>query len=632
MQWIRKVGAALLIAAVMLGAPSAAYAEEPTTLTNNFQDLAGVVNNDAAALAAVQEVPGNDLWIVVVPDFGGIEAQTWAERTAAQSKLQQYDGLVAISVNGKEIGFYAGGTGITKTLLQQAAGDQRVRDALHNGEWDKGVQLIATNVKTLLSGGSIASKTPLYVLLGVVFLVGIALIVSANRKAKKKAAADARSLHELATQAGAELVQVDDAVRSASAELEFARAEFGLQATQEFAASLEQAKQNMQQAFSLRTLLGDEHPETPAQQRQMNTQILQLASATRRTLEAQEKGFSELRNLAARVEDKVAQLETRRHEVAQQLPLAQAKLENLSLSYSEAMFHSLSTYPDQVNKLLESVSKSLDQAREEIAHNDRNSAVEFTKLAEGTLENAVRMLARVDSAPQLLEKATAQLSANIHSLSADVEDARRLGAGDAAIASAQQAAQEALHAAQSGTAQDVLALNERLESAEATLDQALAGVREREQVELKQLQSAAAAKASAQAVIDEAESFINGYRSGVGPDARTYLARARTEFSQALHAPLEQQTPLFRGAASLAKQAITTARNSLENDRRSGSDDSGMGSFLAGMVISSVLNGVGRGFNNNFGSGNFGGGGFSGGNFGGGGFSGGDSGSGRIGF
>ncbi|MDD7465715.1 MAG: TPM domain-containing protein [Actinomycetaceae bacterium] len=624
MKLLQKFAALLFVAVVtaaaVVGTPTVAHAEEPMELTSNFEDHADVVKDDAATLAAVEEVPGKDLWVVMVNNFSGTEAHAWAKRTTQLSGLQKYDGLVAISVEGSEIGYEAGGTGITKNLLEKALSDKRVADAFRAGDWDKGVRQIASNVKTLLQGGSIESKAPLYVLFVLALAVGVVLIVIVRRNAKRKAQADAESLRKLATRASSELVQVDDAVRSASAELEFARAEFGLQATQEFAASLEQAKENMQRAFSLRTLLGDEHPETPAQQRQMNTQILQLADSTRKELQAQEKGFSELRNLAARVEEKVAQLETRRSEIAHQLPLAQAKLDNLALSYPTSMFHSLNSYPEQVEKLLEGVQTSLTQAREQIARNDRNSAVGYAKLAEGTLDNAARMVARIDSAPQLIEQAQAQLTANIQSLSSDVADAQRLGAGDHAIASAQRAAQEALEAARSSAGQDLLALNERLESAEANLDRALTGVREQEQVAIKQAQAINAAKASAQARIDEAEGFINSYRSGIGPDARTYLARARTQFAQALSAPPPQQEQLFRSAATLAKQALTAAEKSIERDHRGQSGDSGMGSFLAGMVISSVLNGTNRGS----------GGGFSGGSFGGG--FGGGSGGGRIGF
>lgn len=628
MQRMYKLAATLLIAAAMIGTPAVAFAEEPTELTSNFQDLAGVVKDDAATRSAIEEVPGKDLWVVVVKNFGGTDAYTWAQRTAQKSGLQQYDGLVAISAEGSDLGYQAGGTGITASLLKEALSDKRVLDAFHNGEWDAGIQRLAANVKTLLEGGSIASKTPLYILLAAALVVVVLLVIILRRNAKKKAQADAESLRELAARASSELVQVDDAVRSASAELEFARAEFGLQATQDFAASLEQAKQNMQQAFSLRTLLDDDHPETPAQQRQMNTQILQLADSTRAALQAQEKGFSELRNLAARVEEKIAQLETRNSEITHQLPLAQAKLDNLALSYPEAMLRTLNSYPDQVAKLLDGVQTSLAQAREHIAHDDRNSAVSYAKLAEGTLESAAQMVSRIDAAPQLIEQAQSQLAANIQSLSSDVADVQRLGAGDTTILDAQRTAQAALDAAQNAAAQDLFALNERLEDAEAHLDRALAGVREQEQVALKQAQAISAAKATAQARIDEAEQFITSYRSGVGPDARTYLARAHTQFAQALSAPAVQQEQLFRSAASLAKRALSAAEQSIESDHHGQSGDSTMGSFLAGMVISSVLSGMSRGPGSTFGGGgNFGGGGFGGGNFGGGG-----AGGGRIGF
>ncbi|XCB30801.1 hypothetical protein RQN30_05440 [Arcanobacterium hippocoleae] len=97
---------------------------------------------------------------------------------------------------------------------------------------------------------------------------------------------------------------MDDSVRSAAAELEFARAEFGIQATQDFESALRNAKQALDRGFALRRLLEDPDPETPAQQRQMNNEILDLVSQAQTVLTRQQKGFNKLRDLAARVDQK----------------------------------------------------------------------------------------------------------------------------------------------------------------------------------------------------------------------------------------------------------------------------------------------------------------------------------------
>lgn len=604
--------------AIIGGTPGTAWAEEPGALTSNFEDHAGVVKDDAAALAAVMKVPGHDLWVVLVKNFNGLDAQDWAQQTYTASHLQSYKTLVAIATEDSEIGYWAYDDGISEDVLQQAFTNNgnELLELFKQGKWDDGVQLLGSNVATLMAGGSIASKTPTYILAVVVLLIIIAVIVLVRRHRKQQATASAKSLQELANKASSELLQVDDAVRSAAAELEFARAEFGLQATQNFASTLQEAQASMQQAFTIRTLLGDEKPETPAQQRQMYTQILQIVDKTRTALAAEEENFTKLRNLAGHIAEKLAELEQRSQEVTASLPLAQAKLEALSLSYSQASFRSLTAYPAQVTELLASVKSALSAAHDEVTQGKRNAAVPYAKLAEGTLDNAAKLIAKIDAAPQLLAQAKAELAQRIASLSADVGDAQRLGKGDPTIAGAQAVAESTLGKAHATDA-DLLEINEQLADAEADLDAALASVRAQEEVRQKLAQTVSQAQARAKSAIEEARNHINLYRAGIGVEERRSLALAEEAYARAGQLPLEEQEAAYRNARLLAHSAASIYRFD-DNHNRSGGID--VGSMLAGMAISSVLNGLssrghGGGFSGGFGGG-FGGGGHTGGRIG----------------
>ncbi|WP_353065292.1 TPM domain-containing protein [Arcanobacterium hippocoleae] len=84
-----------------------AFAEEPFALSSNFIDSAKAVKDDSALLAKITEVPGADLWVVLVKDFSGMDAQDWVKQTFNLTGLQKYDGLVAISTTTRELGFYA---------------------------------------------------------------------------------------------------------------------------------------------------------------------------------------------------------------------------------------------------------------------------------------------------------------------------------------------------------------------------------------------------------------------------------------------------------------------------------------------------------------------------------------------
>ena len=593
--------AAIVAMTAMLAAPGVAWAEEPATLRSNFEDHAGVVKDTAAVTAAVKEVPGDDLWVVIVKDLNGMDAQDWAHQAFMASGLQKYDGLLVISVGTSELGAWAGRDeaysgevdAVTTGVLDEATNDA-VLNLFGDGDWDGGVIMLADHVAQLERGESITSNAPAFGGLAVVLAIVVVIVIVVKVRGKKQAKKDAVSLAELAKQAGSELVQVDDSVRSAVQELEFARMEFGLQSTQDYAAALEQAKANIQKAFSLRTLLGDENPETPEQQREMNQQILTLVGATKAALAEQEKAFSELRDLAGRVEEKVAELQTRSGEVRAQLPLTKSKLENLGLHYAPSMFSSLTSYPEQVVTLLENVDKSLADAQAQIAQGEKNEAVGYVKLAEGTLNNAAQLLVKIDEAPQLLEKAQQDLARNIESLSSDVKDAERLGKESAAISAAANTARDALAEANASSGKDLLLLNEKLEDAEANLDAALSSVREAEEARIKAQQNADKARQQANAAINAAEDSINRYRSGVNADTRTYLARAKSAYAQGLQAEGEEALRHFRSAKDLAKNAInSTSRDIRQSSSSSGGSD--MGGVLAGMVISSVLNGISSG-------------------------------------
>ncbi|WP_204398317.1 TPM domain-containing protein [Arcanobacterium pluranimalium] len=645
MKLLQKITAATGLCLGILSVPGLAYAEDPVALDSNFQDLADVAKDDAAILSTLNKVPGKDLWIVVVKDFSGLDAQDWAHQTFIKSKLQKYDSLIAISVNTSELGAFSGGAGLTKTQLKEAT-TKSVLASFHEGKWDDGLQELADNGLKLANGQSLGNGGMIGagVLIGGAAVVGGGIYAWSRKKRKQSAAAQAQDLAKLSQHASSELIKTDDDVRSAVAELEFARAEFGTEATKDFEAVLAQAQTAMQKAFAIRTTLDDPDPETPAEQYAMNNEILQLVEQAQANLDSQKQSFSELRNLASRVEEKLSEITTRAQEISEQLPLVNAKLEHLALSFNASLLSSLRTYPEQITTLLTSVSKTAEQVQNQINAGKKTSAVPYLQLAEATVNQAAAMIKRIDDAPTLLGQAQERLHANIESLSSDVSDAQRLGAGDARIAAAKDRAQAVLAKAQSSADIDVLAINEELQSAEAEIDLALMHVREAEENRNRLAAHADSLRAQAQAAIDEAEDFINTYRSGVDHTARTHLARAKEIMirNQGSNAPLEQQLSELEQARDLASRALRVAQQSVEafNGGGMGSpvfgrgNSMGGGNFLAGVILGSILNGHSN--NGGFGSingGNIDFGGDSDISFGGGGFDfGGDGGGFREGF
>lgn len=612
---ISHIGAGFFAALALISTPQIAFAEEPIKATEYLTDSADVIADETKVAAAIEDVPGKDLWVMTVKNLNGMDAEKWAKQSYRKSELQSYDGLVVISVETSEVG-YAGnsGSGVTQEILDTAL-NEAVLNLFNAGKWDDGVILLAENVHTLVDGGSLNSLglAPMAGIAGGAVVVGGGIWIFSRRKKKQSAAAEATELRKLSEKASSELLSVDDALRSAAAELEFAKAEFGLQATQDFAAALENAKQAIDRGFALRRLLDDPEPETPQEQREMNTEILNLASAANDALAKHQAGFNQLRDLAARVDQKVPELATRVHELKQQLPLVASKIDHLALKYPETMLTALRSYPAQIETLLQAVNDSLAQAKEKLAQSARNEAVPYTKMAEETLSQAAALYTRIDSAPSQLGAAKERFKSNIASLSSDITDADRLGNGNPAIENAKATAQALIKRVKTAENPDYLALNEELQATEAQLDSALQQVRADEEVRTRLSKNVTAAMHSANTAINEADESINRYRAGVNANARTLLARAKEYYTRAENAPLAEQITLYQQAHAAARQSMAAVEQSLSSPHRSQSGVNG--DFLAGMIISSVLDGI---FDNDH-RGGFGGfGGFGGGDFGGG--------------
>ncbi len=610
MKLLKKIAAVVTLTFGLLAAPSFASAEDVQALSSNFQDSAGVIKDDTAIRESLNKVPGKDLWVVVVQDFGGMDAEEWTKQTFIKSKLQKYDALLAVSVGTSEIGAHSGGAGLTKTQLKQAYTDS-VKSKLHDAKWDEGVGEFVDNAAALANGHSIDNSSAIGTgaLIGGALLVGGGIYGFSRVKRKRTVAQEAEDLAQLSQRASSELIKTDDDVRAAVAELEFARAEFGTEATKEFSEVLAQAQAAMQRAFAIRTTLDDPDPETPEEQRALNSEILQLVEQAQHNLESQKQSFGELRNLAARVESKIVEVEERHKEIGEQVPLLQAKLDHLSLSYNAAMLTSLQSYPEQLATLLQSASATVAQAREQVANGKKNAAVQYVQLAESTVNQAAVMIKRIDDAPKLLGQAQERLHANIASLSSDVADAERIGGGDPAINEAKIEAQAVLAKAKENKNLDVLAINEELQSAEAKIDFALMGARAAEENQKRFAGHVQTMQAQAQAAIDNAEDFINAYRAGITHNARTYLARAKELMVQAQNSagPLEQQLAQYEEASKLAERALRSAQSNVQVTN--GNGFGGGGNLLTGILLGSILSGHS---NSSFGGGGFGDGGFGG--------------------
>jgi hypothetical protein len=110
----------------------------------------------------------------------------------------------------------------------------------------------------------------------VVFVLGV---VGFRRLGARREARDVVAVRALETSAKARLVHADEAVRDAEQEVRFAEAQFGAETARELAATVEQARGWLREAFLLQQRLDDAEPGTAAQRRTWSARIASLCDS-----------------------------------------------------------------------------------------------------------------------------------------------------------------------------------------------------------------------------------------------------------------------------------------------------------------------------------------------------------------
>lgn len=627
---------AAALAATFLFAPWGA----PEQLNSSVTDHIGALGSSEAAVQqaidSLKDATGYDLFVVYTDTFDTTTATDWADETAELSSMGLNDVLLAVAVEDRS---YA--TSVAQdfplsdsTISSILATD--VEPRLSNDDWAGAAVAFAQGLQggTSAADDAAGSGFPWWILVAGAVLV-VVVIWLVRRRRQPSATGAATTLEGREKQAARALVQLDDAVRSAQEELGFAQAQFGLQATQEFTATLASAQADTTAAFQLRKQLDDSEPETATEREQMVAQILALTERATKNLAAQQQAFAALREQQQHAGDVVTQMRTRVSEVRGRVPGAQSMLTSLQAQYPAATLASVSGNVTQAQSLLDSADAALTAADERLAADDKAAAVGNARIAEQAITQADSLLAAVTTATTDIAAARASLPQRIASLQSDVDDADRLASGDTAVARSRATAVGAIaagKAAESGG--DPLTAAAALQTAETELDQLLSSYRQAAEVQQRYAAQAADTLARAQQRVDQVNTFIASNRGALDTQPRTliseaarYLALAQAETDAA------KQLEYATAAERLANQALQAAQQQRDNfpwNSSSGGRNSGVdvGSLILGGILSQTLNSGRRG-----GGGFPGGGGFTGGGFpGGGGFGGGHGGSSGRGF
>ncbi len=610
----RAIVVLLLLAVSTLAFASGAHADSPLDVRGEITDNAGVLSpSDEAtvqkALDDYHDKTGFQLFVVYVKSFDGLSGPEWADQTATKSGLGTTETLLAVAVHDRKFGTSVPNEHPISDSDFASIETNEIEPALSNEDWP-GAAIAAADG---YSAAAQSSGPPWgAIVIGVVVVAGGGALVVHRLRRKYDDTHVVLDEHgqpidplsrlstdELNKLSSAALVDIDDALKTSEQELGFAEAQFGKDATREFAAAIESGHASVKEAFGLRQKLDDSEPETEAQKRQMNSEIIRLCREVSSSLDEQVDTFDELRDLQAKAPQVLEDVEQRAGEILTRLPGARTVLAQLAAAHPDTSLASIENNADQAESLISAAREQVAHGTEALTTDDRAMAVTHARAAEDAVGQASTLLDAIAAADSDLRAAPTKIAERLTSLQLDVDDAARLATGDPAVTQAAVAATTAIAYAQQAD-HDPLAAVAGLESAEATLDERLAPLRaaaaEADKARIALTESVGRVTSRVKGVAN----FIETRRGAVGAEARTRLSEATRHLDRAqqvLTDDPEESLLALQKAESFVNQAEQLARKDVGTWERSQRQSSGgAGGGLNSMVLGGILiNAMGRG-------------------------------------
>ena len=594
---IRRFSLIAVLTAILLALGLPALAASPMSISDSVTDPDGWLSSadrstiESATSRAASS--GKPVKVVVVANFSGTDAESWCQQTVERSSLTNgtvvyviaYDQRrdAACSFNGPSSSSLQGAVRASEKQLTPnpltssavANGVNAFVNTLLNGTSNSGSS--STNPSYSSNPGATDDDVRPLVGMSVMFLllvggviaiaIGVARSSRRNRLAAQQAAqVDAESAARAAQEANRQLLSADEQVRTATDELNYARAQFGLNSTDEFARAIEAGKAAVSRGFSAQAQMNS--ATAPAEQLRLATAIMRDLGANMNPLSTIQASFATKRAEQASLPERIAEARERLAEELTGLERAKSELSSISTLYPAQMLASLQDNPEQAEALLTSARSALDTA-EASAPNDRAHATSALDTALRALTMANHQTDAIFSAKSDLDAIRDRLVAAISSISSDITDVNELNTDPAVFNPLVADAHAAIAEAQAALANtgDPLAALEHLRMSEATLDAALEPLRTKEEAYEKARTAAEAQISLADSAVSQAERYVQGRRGAIDLELRSTLNNAET--------------------------ALSTARRSLEDDPEAASTHAMNARALADSVMATPIQNFG---------------------------------------
>jgi uncharacterized membrane protein YgcG len=619
----RVVAPATLALALLAVAVIPASAEPPPALEGPVTDHAGVLDEAevAAAIERTLDEHGVQVWVLFVESTDGQPATDYASETFRINSMGADDVLLLVAIDDRTDAIWVadGLDGITPDEVDEIISGE-LEPRLRDGDFTEAAvatvealgQANSTSEEPIPpaepeptpapqadGGGALGFLLPLLVIGAI---VGGVLLVARAVRARSAGEERNRRTGALAREANELLISTDERIRDAGQEVDFVEAQYGPAEVDPLKQAVAQARDELRAAFGVRQRLDDAEPETPEAREQMLREIVERLTRANAALDAQTERIQRLRDLERDAPATLAALPERIGAVEERLPAGEAALAALG-RYAPSATQSVRGNVVEARKGLAGASEAVTAGTAALQAGDTAKAASATRLALEGVTGATGLLDGIDRLGASIAAAEQELPAELRETETDLADAVEAAGAEpaSAVATRLDAAQRALadaRAAASAAPADPAAALSKANEAHRLADEVLAAAREQAAAKQRLAASASASIRTAAAAVDRAGDFIATRRPGVGRAARTRLAEAERNLTDAQ--ALERTDPAMAAQAAGRAERMANEAYSLADDDFNDWDNGGpgwgqrrgSGGDVAGAILGGILGGI----------------------------------------
>ena len=608
MSRIRRLGVAAIMMVAMLVSGAPAFATEPLTTSGHVTDPDGFLSDEQRETI---ETPAKSFYstyttyidVAVIPNFSGQEPSAWCKAALKQSRSAQQGILYVVAykdgTNVSCAGVELAKDSSTRPMLDGAlraahkdhkttpltpeeavAGsrtfiislrsdyDFRARNAAENSKRrqaeekrreeekkeeakrNRGANIIISAVIVI----AIVSNLWVWIRKQREYEYGEPPTVDVDEEPTPIVDTVRRDALRAAAEARRRLSEAEEQVRAAEEDWNFARAQFGSAAAEEYGRRLEAAKAAIARGFDTHKQI-EQTPDSHAKRR-LATTITEDLDKNLPPLQDARKEFAAQREKRSSLPTQLADARERLVEELADLDRSKEELSSIAGLYTESMLASLQDNPQRAEQLLESARAALETAGAHI-DTDATRAASALDTAQRALTMANAQTDAIFSAKTDLDAFRERLTASIGSVSAALSDAKQLDSSDAFSPLLDEAEATIARGQRALVSdEDPLGALESLRDVELRLEAVLAPLMTQEDARRKAKETAQRHIRDADAALAWARKYLKDHEGSALLDVNKLMSEAEQAMTEAREALDED--PL---RASAAASRVTTLTN-----------------------------------------------------------------------